>query len=99
MTPRRIKAMRKAMGLTQQDMASVLGFSFVSLNRWENGRTAMSPWTEVIFDLLDEALRSNSPNQVTSRIIAATGRPIDVIRILVSFSALRADLSLFIIGS
>ena len=33
-----IKAIRQAMGLSQQEFADLLGSSFTSVNRWENGR-------------------------------------------------------------
>jgi transcriptional regulator with XRE-family HTH domain len=35
----RIKALRARLGLTQVALADLLGVSFVSVNRWENGQT------------------------------------------------------------
>ncbi len=42
MTPERIRALRKSLGLTQQQLAELLGISFVTLNRWENGQARPS---------------------------------------------------------
>ncbi|MBR1817404.1 MAG: helix-turn-helix transcriptional regulator [Bacilli bacterium] len=33
-----IKTLRKKMSLSQEEFAKVLGVSFSSINRWENGR-------------------------------------------------------------
>lgn len=42
MTPNQIRLLRQTMGLTQQQFAGLLGVSFVTLNRWENGQTKPS---------------------------------------------------------
>ena len=42
MTPAEIRTLRKQMGLTQQQFAALLGVSFVTLNRWENGQSKPS---------------------------------------------------------
>jgi transcriptional regulator with XRE-family HTH domain len=39
MSPDEIHALRKRLNLTQQQFAEMLGVSFVTLNRWENGQT------------------------------------------------------------
>jgi transcriptional regulator with XRE-family HTH domain len=39
MTPRAIKALREHLHLTQEVFASILGVSFATVNRWENGKT------------------------------------------------------------
>lgn len=38
-----IKIMRKKLGLTQEQLARRLNVTFVSVNRWENGRVKPSP--------------------------------------------------------
>lgn len=38
-----IHATRQASGLTQEEFARNLGFSFLSVNRWENNKTKPSP--------------------------------------------------------
>ncbi len=39
----RIRALRKRLGLSQEQLAKRLGVSFVTVNRWESGRTRVSP--------------------------------------------------------
>src|SRR5215469_13920295 len=40
--PERIRHLRKSLDLTQQQLAELLGVSFVTLNRWENGQSKPS---------------------------------------------------------
>jgi transcriptional regulator with XRE-family HTH domain len=40
MTPQAVKVLREQLQLTQEVFASILGVSFATVNRWENGRTA-----------------------------------------------------------
>lgn len=35
---KKIKLLREKMFVTQKDLAEILGFSFVSVNRWETGK-------------------------------------------------------------
>lgn len=42
MKPDQIRQIRKALSLTQQQFAELLGVSFVTLNRWENGQSKPS---------------------------------------------------------
>ncbi len=42
MNPNQIRFLRQTTGLTQQQFADLLGVSFVTLNRWENGQTKPS---------------------------------------------------------
>lgn len=42
MNPEQIRGLRKSMNLTQQQFADLLGVSFVTLNRWENGQSRPS---------------------------------------------------------
>ncbi|MBI5911557.1 MAG: DUF3883 domain-containing protein [Betaproteobacteria bacterium] len=42
MKPQEIKTIRKSLGLTQQRLATLLGVSFATLNRWENGQVRPS---------------------------------------------------------
>jgi transcriptional regulator with XRE-family HTH domain len=39
MTPEEIKALRERLHLTQEAFAGILGVSFATVNRWENGKT------------------------------------------------------------
>ncbi|MCS6945198.1 MAG: helix-turn-helix domain-containing protein, partial [Sutterellaceae bacterium] len=42
MRPEEIRHLRRTLNLTQQQFAELLGVSFVTLNRWENGQTRPS---------------------------------------------------------
>ena len=48
--PIRIKQFRTRLGLTQVELATRLGVSFATVNRWENGQTKPSPlsWSQVL---------------------------------------------------
>ena len=45
----RLRTLRLANGLTQEELARRLGVSFVTVNRWENGRThpGSATWEEL----------------------------------------------------
>jgi len=43
MTPQEVKALRKRLGLKQEDMARALGVTVFTLCRWETGYNAPSP--------------------------------------------------------
>jgi putative transcriptional regulator len=49
-----VRETRKCLGLTQVQFAQVLGVSFQSVNRWENGRTKPLP---IVFKHIEEILR------------------------------------------
>ncbi len=40
--PKKIKAIRQHLKLSQEELANKLGVSFTSVNRWENGQTKPS---------------------------------------------------------
>jgi len=46
----RIKRLRARLGLTQSRLAELMGVSFASVNRWENGQTRPSPlsWQQIL---------------------------------------------------
>lgn len=82
MDARTVKAMRQRLGLTQQALASLLGLSFVSVNKWENGGSSPTGLSAVLLQLLESALRSHSPEEVTRSLRAAGGAALDVVRTL-----------------
>ena len=47
----RIKQYRARLGLTQAELATRLGVSFATVNRWENGRTVPSKLAQRQFEL------------------------------------------------
>ena len=77
-----VKQLRKSVGLTQQAFANLLGLSFVSVNKWENGASAPTGLSEVLLELLAASLRVHSAPHVASELRACKGKPLDVIRTL-----------------
>lgn len=52
--PARIRGLREALGLTQEEFARELGVSFTTVNRWENGHGKPSPLAQrQLQELLD----------------------------------------------
>jgi DNA-binding transcriptional regulator YiaG len=47
-----VKAVRKALNLSQEELARALGVSFATVNRWENGKTQPSKLAWKQFELL-----------------------------------------------
>jgi transcriptional regulator with XRE-family HTH domain len=58
MTPKRLVDMRKALDLSQEKMAHLLGVSFVSVNRWEGGHSSPIGATLDIYVAIHAALRA-----------------------------------------
>jgi len=42
-TPEEVKGLRQALNRTQVEFAALLGVTFSTVNRWENGRVGASP--------------------------------------------------------
>jgi putative transcriptional regulator len=69
-----IRKLRQEMGLTQEKFAAMLGVTFPTVNRWENGRSQPSPLAmEKVVSLLDqmshslkEPLREHSKDRLTN---------------------------------
>ena len=66
--------------MTQQAFASLLGFSFVSVNKWENGGSTPTGLSAVLLALLESALRAHPPLQVVQALRSAGGDPLAVVR-------------------
>jgi putative transcriptional regulator len=60
MTPNRVRNIRKAMGLSQEEFARFLWITYSTLNRWEAGRAAPFGMHLRILELLDNQLRTPS---------------------------------------
>lgn len=45
-----VKAVRKALNLSQEELAHALGVSFATVNRWENGKTNPSKLAQRQFE-------------------------------------------------
>jgi type I restriction enzyme M protein len=61
LTPARLKKIRTAMNLSQERMASLLGVSFTSVNRWEAGGSSPIGATVDLYRALDAALETGVP--------------------------------------
>ncbi|MGD0083852.1 MAG: LuxR C-terminal-related transcriptional regulator [Acidimicrobiales bacterium] len=59
--PARLRALRSAMGLSQEQLARQLDVSFATVNRWESGRTRISASAGRRFEALEE--RSSTAGQ------------------------------------
>ena len=59
----RVRELRSRTGLTQEQLAARLGVSFATVNRWENGRSGMSPAVRRRFGDLEQetAAQRTSP--------------------------------------
>lgn len=79
---RAVKSLRQRLGLTQQAFASLLGLSFVSVNKWENGGSSPTGLSAVLLELLRNVLRLHSAQNVIRTLRAAGGAPLDVVRTL-----------------
>lgn len=84
MDPRTVRQIRAQLGLTQQAFASLLGLSFVSVNKWENGGSSPTGLSAVLLQLLESALRTHPPSVILHRLRSTGGTPLEIIRSLVA---------------
>jgi transcriptional regulator with XRE-family HTH domain len=61
MTPKAIKALRERLHLTQEAFARILGVSFATVNRWENGKTAPTGDYARVLQTLQQLTASDTP--------------------------------------
>ena len=66
---------RSSLDLTQEKMAALLGVSFVSVNRWENGHAVPMRTVLDLYDALDTALHRGKTPDVVRR-AAEKPRPV-----------------------
>ncbi|MBP9024751.1 MAG: DUF3883 domain-containing protein [Phycisphaerae bacterium] len=81
----RIKQYRARLGLTQAELATRLGVSFATVNRWENGQTKPSPlsWQQLLrLDTGETANAQLAPSVIVPPVLDFTASP-HVIRSLV----------------
>ena len=57
----RLTAIRSRLDLTQEQMARLLGVSFVSVNRWEGGHSSPTGPTRDLYLALNAAIRAGNP--------------------------------------
>lgn len=84
MDSRAVKQLRTQLGLTQQAFASLLGLSFVSVNKWENGGSSPTGLSAVLLELLASALRTHPVSEVLRRLRNTGGGPLEIIRSLIA---------------
>lgn len=86
-----VKHMRLRLGLSQQEFASLLCFSFVTVNRWENGRGSPKKYEGAVMELLRRSMRRHRKGNalVLSALRGARDR-VEVLRALVALSEGRA---------
>ncbi len=61
MTPKAIKALRERLHLTQEAFARILGVSFATVNRWENGKTAPTGDCARVLQTLQQLTARDTP--------------------------------------
>lgn len=65
--------LRAQLGITQQEFATLLGLSTVTVSRWTQGRTSPTAESHVILELVSRALKRQDPDEVITRLRAADG--------------------------
>ena len=71
LAPDRLTAIRRRLGMSQEQMARLFGVSFASVNRWEGGHSSPTGPTRDLYLALDAAFRSGQPAEKILR--AANG--------------------------
>jgi type I restriction enzyme M protein len=60
-----LAAIRRKLGLSQEQMAHLLGVSFASVNRWEGGHSSPTGPTRDLYVAIDAAVRAgNAPEAI-----------------------------------
>ena len=90
MKPRQVKSLRKKLGLPQEQLASLLGLSFATVNRWENGQTTPSGLGLILLQLLTEVVVLHPAETVVSQLRQAPNQ-LAVVKLLVTLSLEKAD--------
>lgn len=58
-----LSAIRSRLGMTQEQMARVLGVSFASVNRWEAGHSSPTGPTLDLYQALNAAIRAGNTSE------------------------------------
>ncbi len=59
MNPGKIKEIRSKLGWSQEKFARRLGVSHTTVNRWERGKTTLSPMAQSVFERLSRELEKD----------------------------------------
>ena len=65
--------LRAELGLTQQEFATLLGLSTVSVSRWEHKHTRPTDASEALLGLLDRARRKRPTGEIVDRLRTLAG--------------------------
>jgi len=68
-----VAATRKALGLTQTELASILGLHYVTVCRWERGHMEPKPWVIAIFERFRIAADAQDVGGRMARVLALRG--------------------------
>ena len=82
--PDRIRQFRDRLGLTQAELATRLGVSFATVNRWENGQTKPSPlaWSQILKFDEDDAARTEAQAEPAGPPVTDFTGSADAVRVL-----------------
>ena len=47
--PNSVKHLRQSLGMSQEELAHALNVSYVTINRWENGKTEPNKMAKMVF--------------------------------------------------
>jgi len=78
----RVRKMRVKLKLHQQHFASLLGVSFVSINRWERGAAEPTGLSAVMLELIGDALDLHPREAVLHALRDADTNPVRIVRAL-----------------
>ncbi len=67
-----VKALRKSIGLTQEQLASLMGITAITVNRWEHGRTEPTSYQVALLGRLALAARCADARKI-GNMLAADG--------------------------
>lgn len=80
MSERRLAEIREALDLSQEKMAKLLGVSFASINRWENGHSSPAGTTYQVYRALDVAIKKKkSRDEIVKALSGDPGQALLVI--------------------
>src|SRR5579859_2532505 len=82
--PNAVKRMRLSLGLSQEQFARALHFSFATVNRWENGAPP-NGYSAAILELLNKSMGSRRRKHIVPVLLGAIDR-VDVLCALVAMS-------------
>lgn len=75
MHPTRLAEIRRALSLTQEAMARLLGVSFATVNRWEGGHSSPIGLALQVYQALDLCLRAGyRPHDILGSVPEEPGR-------------------------